>query len=58
MPEKNTKDIDDGDAAHAEQDAFLQEALEETYPASDPIAPGRPFHRDGANSRQTPTSRD
>lgn len=27
-----------------EQDDFLQEALEETFPASDPIAPGRPSH--------------
>lgn len=27
-----------------EQEAFLQEALEETFPASDPIAPGHPHH--------------
>jgi hypothetical protein len=25
-----------------EQDEFLQEALEETFPASDPISPGHP----------------
>jgi hypothetical protein len=25
-----------------EQDDYLDEALEETFPASDPIAPGRP----------------
>lgn len=27
-------------AAKAEQDDYLEEALEETFPASDPIAPG------------------
>ncbi|WP_181376002.1 hypothetical protein [Ochrobactrum soli] len=27
-----------------EQDEFLQEALEETFPASDPISPGHPLH--------------
>ncbi|QYA17472.1 hypothetical protein [Rhizobium sp. AB2/73] len=27
-----------------EQDEFLQEALEETFPASDPISPGHPSH--------------
>ncbi|MCT7666558.1 hypothetical protein [Shinella kummerowiae] len=26
----------------AEQDDYLEEALEETFPASDPIAPGDP----------------
>ncbi|WP_421580803.1 hypothetical protein [Shinella sp. M31] len=29
-----------GKAAKAEQDDYLEEALEETFPASDPIAPG------------------
>lgn len=27
-------------SAKAEQDDYLEEALEETFPASDPIAPG------------------
>jgi hypothetical protein len=27
-----------------EQDDYLEEALEETFPASDPIAPGHPSH--------------
>lgn len=27
-------------SAEAEQDDYLEEALEETFPASDPIAPG------------------
>ncbi len=30
------------DNSEQEQDDFLEEALEETFPASDPIAPGRP----------------
>ena len=29
-------------AKKAEQDDYLEEALEETFPASDPIAPGQP----------------
>ncbi|MGF9693427.1 ATPase inhibitor subunit zeta [Rhizobium sp. 0TCS1.26] len=28
---------------HTEQDDYLEEALEETFPASDPIAPGHPI---------------
>lgn len=28
---------------HTEQDNYLEEALEETFPASDPIAPGHPI---------------
>lgn len=28
-----------------EQDDYLEEALEETFPASDPIAPGHPMPR-------------
>lgn len=28
-----------------EQDDYLEEALEETFPASDPIAPGQTDHR-------------
>ncbi|WP_421367976.1 hypothetical protein [Agrobacterium tumefaciens] len=57
MPKSKTNDVNDDDATHAEQDAFLQEALEETYPASDPITPGRPFHRDRANTPAAPNSR-
>lgn len=30
------------DNSEQEQDDFLEESLEETFPASDPIAPGRP----------------
>ena len=30
----------------AEQDAYLEEALKETFPASDPIAPGEVKHDD------------
>jgi len=30
------------DMSAQEQDDFLEESLEETFPASDPIAPGRP----------------
>jgi hypothetical protein len=33
---------DETDNSEQEQDDFLEEALEETFPASDPIAPGRP----------------
>ncbi|MBB3445705.1 hypothetical protein FHT93_005585 [Rhizobium sp. BK379] len=35
------------DTSAQEQDEYLEESLEETFPASDPIAPGRP-------SRQPP----
>jgi len=30
-----------GDVEAQEQDDYLEEALEETFPASDPISPGR-----------------
>ncbi len=33
-------------ADHKEQDDYLEEALEETFPASDPISPGH-VHHDG-----------
>ncbi|CDZ35826.1 hypothetical protein NOJ28_01635 [Neorhizobium galegae] len=35
-PGKSAKDI------AKEQDDYLEESLEETFPASDPIAPGHP----------------
>jgi hypothetical protein len=34
-----------------EQDDYLEEALEETFPASDPIAPGHPS-KDRAEDKQ------
>jgi hypothetical protein len=40
--EKNVPKVSDEEVV--EQDDFLQEALEETFPASDPIAPGHSRH--------------
>jgi hypothetical protein len=33
---------------------LLDEALKETFPASDPISPARPSERQGADARQAP----
>ena len=33
---------------------LLDEALKETFPASDPISPARPSERQGADVRQAP----
>ncbi|KGD96916.1 hypothetical protein JL39_16045 [Rhizobium sp. YS-1r] len=35
-----------------EQDDYLEEALEETFPASDPIAPGHPQERPAGSPRK------
>ncbi|MEQ1406955.1 hypothetical protein ABK249_18665 [Neorhizobium sp. Rsf11] len=37
-----------------EQDDYLEEALEETFPASDPIAPGHPQERPAGSPRKKP----
>ena len=39
MPDQK-KDTNDKKPADKEQDDYLEEALEETFPASDPISPG------------------
>jgi hypothetical protein len=39
-----------------EQDDFLQEALEETFPASDPIAPGHSRHDGPEHPRHPETT--
>lgn len=41
------------DSAAQEQDEFLEESLEETFPASDPIAPGRPSHEPSNDKHST-----
>lgn len=40
MDDRKKSEKDDQKKAR-EQDDYLEEALEETFPASDPIAPGR-----------------
>lgn len=53
-----TPKVDEPDAAEAErtkfQDDFLHEALEETFPASDPIAPGGVEGGHAANRHREP----
>lgn len=39
-PAPDQKQPEDEKRKHQEQDDYLEEALEETFPASDPIAPG------------------
>ncbi|MFN7023746.1 MAG: hypothetical protein ACK4QP_04365 [Pseudorhizobium sp.] len=47
--DKHTTDDPDTDAERArEQNDYLEEALKETFPASDPIAPGDPSHKSPA----------
>jgi hypothetical protein len=41
------------DTFEQEQDDFLEESLEETFPASDPIAPGRPSRKPSKDSPST-----
>jgi hypothetical protein len=41
------------DTSEQEQDDFLEESLEETFPASDPIAPGRPWREPSKDSPST-----
>ncbi|WP_349957507.1 hypothetical protein [Rhizobium sp. ZPR3] len=38
MSDKKQQKLDEKE--HKEQDDYLEEALEETFPASDPISPG------------------
>lgn len=41
------------DTSEQEQDDFLEESLEETFPASDPISPGRPSREPSKGSPST-----
>lgn len=43
----------DTENAGQEQDDFLEESLEETFPASDPIAPGRPSRQSSKDAFPT-----
>lgn len=39
--------------AEQEQDEFFEESLEETFPASDPIAPGHPAREPSKDASST-----